>query len=87
MSADEWAEFFADRPPRGATSAQALVATRGAERIRGRREVWARGALVAVPGRGHVPMAEDPDGLVEYLLPVLTAIRDGVAGRPDRPTA
>ncbi|GAA4932907.1 pimeloyl-ACP methyl ester carboxylesterase [Actinomycetospora succinea] len=41
---EEWAAFCADPPPRGATSAQALVATRGSERITGRREVWARAA-------------------------------------------
>ncbi|GLZ45893.1 hypothetical protein Acsp06_20780 [Actinomycetospora sp. NBRC 106375] len=44
VSEQEWAEFCADPPPRGATSAQALVATRGAERVTGRREVWARAA-------------------------------------------
>src|SRR5689334_16504136 len=44
VSDEEWADFCADPPPRGATSAQALVATRGSERITGRREVWARAA-------------------------------------------
>jgi hypothetical protein len=28
-----------------------------------------------MPGRGHFPMAEDPEGLLEYLLPVLERLR------------
>jgi pimeloyl-ACP methyl ester carboxylesterase len=44
ISGAEWAEFCASPVPRGLTSAQALVATRGADRVRGSREVWARAA-------------------------------------------
>ncbi len=44
LTAQDWADVTADPPPRGATSAQALVATRGADRVSGRREVWARTA-------------------------------------------
>ena len=64
VSDAEWADFCADPPPRGATSAQALVATRGSERVTGRREVWARAApaidrfLAAL--RDHAP-ARRPD--------------------------
>jgi hypothetical protein len=28
-----------------------------------------------MPGRGHFPMAEDPEGMAEYLLPVLETLR------------
>lgn len=45
ISASEWADLCAVPPPRGCTSAQALVATRGDQRVSGRREVWARAAL------------------------------------------
>jgi pimeloyl-ACP methyl ester carboxylesterase len=46
VSAQEWARFCSCPTPRGMTSAQALVATHGAERVRGGREVWARAAPV-----------------------------------------
>ena len=46
VSPQEWARFCARPTPRGMTSAQALVATHGAERVRGGREVWARAAPV-----------------------------------------
>lgn len=67
VSDAEWAEFCADPPPRGATSAQALVATRGSERITGRREVWARAAptidrfLDALRESERPPLARRPD--------------------------
>jgi pimeloyl-ACP methyl ester carboxylesterase len=57
----------ADPPPRGATTAQALVATRGADRVSGRREVWARTAPVI-------------DRMVAALR---DTVRDPVARRPD----
>lgn len=44
LTAQDWDDVCADPPPRGATTAQALVATRGADRVVGRREVWARTA-------------------------------------------
>lgn len=44
VTAEEWELFCASPPPRGMTSAQALVATGGAHRVRGSREVWARAA-------------------------------------------
>ncbi|HEX4356626.1 MAG TPA: alpha/beta hydrolase [Pseudonocardia sp.] len=44
ISEAEWSAFCAAPVPPGLTSAQALVATRGADRIRGSREVWARAA-------------------------------------------
>lgn len=67
VSDEEWADFCADPPPRGATSAQALVATRGSERITGRREVWARAApaidrfLEALRGAQRRPVERRPD--------------------------
>lgn len=45
ISAPEWARFCAQPTTRGYTSAQALVATGGADRVRGNREVWARAAV------------------------------------------
>src|SRR4051794_874305 len=44
VSVEEWEQFCSSPQPRGMTSAQALVATRGADRVRGSREVWARTA-------------------------------------------
>jgi hypothetical protein len=44
VSAEEWERFRSSPPPRGMTSAQALVATRGAHGVRSSREVWARAA-------------------------------------------
>jgi pimeloyl-ACP methyl ester carboxylesterase len=32
------------------------------------------GELIVMPGRGHFPMSEDPEGFAEYLLPVLDRI-------------
>jgi pimeloyl-ACP methyl ester carboxylesterase len=67
VSDAEWAEFCADPPPRGATSAQALVATRGSERVTGRREVWARNApavdrfLAALRDTERPPRERRPD--------------------------
>ncbi|MDL9948163.1 alpha/beta hydrolase [Gordonia sp. ABSL11-1] len=46
LSKQEWDEFCAIPPARGFTSAQAIVATQGADRIRGDRATWARGAAV-----------------------------------------
>ncbi|NMO88424.1 alpha/beta hydrolase [Actinomycetospora sp. TBRC 11914] len=34
------------------------------------------GELVVMPGRGHFPMSEDPEGMAEYLLPVLATLRE-----------
>jgi pimeloyl-ACP methyl ester carboxylesterase len=44
ISEAEWRRFCADRTERGHTSAQALVATAGSDRIHGSRIVWARNA-------------------------------------------
>jgi pimeloyl-ACP methyl ester carboxylesterase len=44
ISTREWAALCAEPLTRGYTSAQALVATGGADRVRGSREVWARAA-------------------------------------------
>jgi pimeloyl-ACP methyl ester carboxylesterase len=44
ISEAEWQGFCADRIERGHTSAQALVATSGSDRIHGSRVVWARNA-------------------------------------------
>ena len=33
------------------------------------------GELVVMAGRGHFPMSEDPEGLLEHLLPVLEKLR------------
>lgn len=46
VTTEEWDSFCSVPVPRGFTSAQALVATRGPERVRGSRAVWARAALV-----------------------------------------
>src|SRR4051795_3419509 len=46
MTADEWERFCARPAGRGWTTAQAVVATQGADRVRGDRAVWARGAVV-----------------------------------------
>lgn len=46
LSELEWAAFCEVPPARGYTSAQAIVATQGADRIRGDRAVWAQGAVV-----------------------------------------
>ncbi|MDQ4116194.1 MAG: alpha/beta hydrolase [Actinomycetota bacterium] len=44
ISEEEWREFCSRPTPRGMTSVQALIATRGAQRLRGNRAVWARSA-------------------------------------------
>jgi len=46
VSEQEWTDFCAVPPARGFTSAQAMVATQGSERVRGDRAAWARGAAV-----------------------------------------
>ena len=46
ITSDEWESFCAPVPPRGFTSAQGLIATLGAARIQGNREIWARSAAV-----------------------------------------
>jgi pimeloyl-ACP methyl ester carboxylesterase len=46
LSDEEWQEFCRMTPRCGFTSAQAIVATRGAHRVRGNRAVWARAAVV-----------------------------------------
>jgi pimeloyl-ACP methyl ester carboxylesterase len=67
VSPDEWAQFCSLPTPRGMTSAQALVATRGAQRIRGSRTVWSRVApaldriVDAVRGGSRPPAARRPD--------------------------
>jgi len=33
------------------------------------------GELIVMSGRGHFPMSEDPEGLLEHLLPVLEKLR------------
>src|SRR4051794_19703366 len=79
VSDAEWAEFCADPPPRGATSAQALVATRGSERITGRREVWARAApavdrfldALRAAERDDVPRRPDPAPAPPGLAPTV----------------
>jgi pimeloyl-ACP methyl ester carboxylesterase len=68
ISATEWSEFCALPVTRGNTSAQALVATRGANRVRGSREVWARAAgaidrvieAVRAHGRAAPPVRPAP---------------------------
>ncbi|MQA95000.1 MAG: alpha/beta fold hydrolase [Streptosporangiales bacterium] len=78
ISAAEWAEFCAVPPPRGCTSAQALVATRGDARVTGRREVWARaaGALDRIIDAIRVrvgdpqPARPDPPQAPEGLSPI-----------------
>ncbi len=67
LTEQDWADVCADPPPRGATTAQALVATRGADRIGGRREVWARNAplvdriVAALRATVRTPVARRPD--------------------------
>ena len=67
ISADEWADFCTQPPPRGCTSAQALVATRGDARVTGRREVWARAAgaldrvVDAIRDQVRAPRPRRPD--------------------------
>src|SRR6201991_5006311 len=46
LSEQEWQEFVSLPPRRGFTSAQAIVATQGADRVRGDRAVWARAAVL-----------------------------------------
>lgn len=46
LSEQEWQEFLGLPPRRGFTSAQAIVATQGAHRVRGNRAVWARAAVL-----------------------------------------
>jgi pimeloyl-ACP methyl ester carboxylesterase len=66
ISEAEWTDFCATPITRGHTSAQALVATRGADRVRGSREVWARAAAAldriveAVRARGRTPLPVRP---------------------------
>lgn len=64
VSEREWAEFVTRPTRRGLTSAQALVATRGADRVRGSREAWARAAgvldLLLDALRNRVRPAESP---------------------------
>ncbi|GAA5164360.1 hypothetical protein GCM10023321_52700 [Pseudonocardia eucalypti] len=64
VSRREWAEFVTRPTGRGLTSAQALVATRGADRVRGSREIWARAAgtldLLLEALRDRVRPAEPP---------------------------
>ena len=33
------------------------------------------GELIVMPGRGHFPMSEDPEGFAEHLMPVLEVLR------------
>lgn len=78
ISAAEWAEFCTELPPRGCTSAQALVATRGDQRVTGRPEVWARaaGALDRIVDairariRPRLPVRSDPVRPPEGLSPI-----------------
>jgi pimeloyl-ACP methyl ester carboxylesterase len=58
---EEWREFCALPVARGATSAQAFVATRGADRVRGSREVWARAAGAVDRILDSLRAAERPD--------------------------
>ncbi|HEY0575408.1 MAG TPA: alpha/beta hydrolase [Pseudonocardia sp.] len=67
ISEAEWSEFRALPVRRGHTSAQALVATAGAHRVRGSREVWARAAgaldriVEAIRARGQDPHPVRPE--------------------------
>ena len=67
ISAEEWSRFCVRPTPRGMTSAQALVATHGVDRVRGRREVWARAApaldriIDALRARSLPPEPRRPD--------------------------
>ncbi len=38
------------------------------------------GRFIEMPGRGHFPMSEDPEGLAEYLLPTLATLRENASG-------
>lgn len=62
LTAEEWAEFCELPVPRGCTSLQALVATRGHHRVTGRREVWARvaGALDRIVDAVRAGVRADP---------------------------
>ena len=67
ISEEEWREFCSRPTPRGMTSVQALVATRGAHRVRGDRAVWARSAAAldrivdALRDRAAPPAPRHPD--------------------------
>jgi pimeloyl-ACP methyl ester carboxylesterase len=81
ISAREWAALCARPLTRGHTSAQALVATAGADRVCGSREVWARAAGVLdrvidalrahnVPNGHHVPSRPAPPAPTPGLSPI-----------------
>lgn len=57
VSDREWAAFCASPPARGFTTAQALVATNGADQVKGSRAVWARTASVIDRVLDHVRLA------------------------------